>query len=161
MDRLAAGRAFHCLYVGSYACLAVAVVLLTLATPGDLASQSMANHDWKSIFIITGVYIVTLLACIFVYTLRVWTSRRLLAEIPRAWIPIDKPDVALPVHEHIAGQVRRSAYIAQSVKPHNVHGSCNDCEGCENAPPIKGIKLSWGDIAHSAMAPLRTTLADS
>ncbi|KAI5307191.1 hypothetical protein KEM56_003111 [Ascosphaera pollenicola] len=79
--------------------------------------QSITDHSWKNIFVVVGVYLITLLIALFLYGLRIWTNRKTLAEIPKAWVPIDRPDVALKVHENIRDKLVRNAVISQQSKP--------------------------------------------
>ncbi|KAI5291213.1 hypothetical protein KEM54_005858 [Ascosphaera aggregata] len=109
--------AFRLFYTGSYTCLSGFFVLLTLVTPGDMIYQSISNHSWKNFFVVIGVYLMTLLVALFLYVLRMRTNIKSLAEIPKGWVPIDKPDVALKVHEYIMDKIVRSAVIAQQSRP--------------------------------------------
>ncbi|KZZ92339.1 thermatolerance membrane protein Dlt1 [Ascosphaera apis ARSEF 7405] len=141
-------RMFSLFYTGSYTCLSILSALLTLISPGDMIYQSITDHSWKNIFVIVGVYLITLLVALFLYGLRMWTNKKLLAEIPKSWIPIDRPDVALKVHDNIMDRLVRSAIIAQQSRP-------RDCvlEERGRLDPYLTISRTgappWGRVEHS------------
>ncbi|KAI5305471.1 hypothetical protein KEM55_008980 [Ascosphaera atra] len=149
---------FRIFYTGSYASLSILCVLVALVTPGDMIYQSYMSRNWKNIFIVIGVYVITALIAVFLYALRMWTNRKLLAEIPKAWIPIDKPDVAKKVHANIAFALARSAVVAQQSKPRDVEAEEEqeqDQGSSENVVidpawriPKTGGPPPWGRVEH-------------
>ncbi|KAI5299523.1 hypothetical protein KEM55_002045, partial [Ascosphaera atra] len=149
---------FRIFYTGSYTSLSILCVLVALVTPGDMIYQSYTSRNWKNIFIVIGVYVITALVAVFLYALRMWTNRKLLAEIPKAWIPIDKPDVAKKVHANIAYALARSAVVAQQSRPRDVEAEEEQEQGQESREnvvidpawtiPKTGDPPPWGRVEH-------------
>ncbi|KAI5290805.1 hypothetical protein KEM52_000342 [Ascosphaera acerosa] len=147
---------FHVFYNGFYGFLSFLFLLLTLVSPGDLIYQAYSNSRLGNIFVVAGVYIVTFLLAALIYACRILTNRSILAGIPKAWIPIEKPDLAKVVRRQIVTGLTRSAIIAQQSMPRNCTGEDDgalDPQLClasrRTADGYFTEKvLPWGTIAH-------------
>ncbi|KAI1913502.1 hypothetical protein LOZ53_002441 [Ophidiomyces ophidiicola] len=139
--------AFQFFYTVLFTLFSVVVFGLTLLTPGDLIYQAYASHKLGSIFAISGVYIVTLLLVILIYASRIFTNRSVLAGIPKAWIPIENPDVGKNVRRLVVEGLTRSAVIAQQARPRDRSGE--DTSMLDQALIIpSNIPPPWGTVSH-------------
>ncbi|ETR98926.1 hypothetical protein M419DRAFT_87507 [Trichoderma reesei RUT C-30] len=105
------------LYRSAYLFLYVVLCGLLLVTPGDAIQRSVVNRQWYNIWIIASGYVVTTLVVAFVYIVRLYVNRTVLASIPKSWVPIDKGDVKEAIHKMIAAGLSRSAAIAYAARP--------------------------------------------
>ncbi|KAI9845972.1 MAG: hypothetical protein M1837_004378 [Sclerophora amabilis] len=108
---------FQIFYRTTFTVLFIVVVVLILITPGDAIRQALNKGQLYYVFIIAGVYLLTLILAILIYASRLYTNRSVLAGIPKAWIPIEKGDVTKSVRRMIAEGLTRSAVIAWDAKP--------------------------------------------
>ena len=93
---------FRIVYNAIYVLLCLVTATLLLVVPGDIATQAIfLSHSWINVIILGIVIALALLIILFVYVTRLYITRMALAAIPRAWIPIEKSDVAKHVRELI------------------------------------------------------------
>ncbi|KAK7976971.1 hypothetical protein PG988_004461 [Apiospora saccharicola] len=110
--------AFRIFYNSLYFLFQLILVALLLAVPGDIIRQAyLYTFQYSNIIIISGVYLVSVIIVLFVYFLRLYITRTVLAAIPRNTIPIGKGDVKKQVRQMIAKEVGRSAAIAWEARP--------------------------------------------
>lgn len=121
---------------------------LTLLTPGDFIYQCYVNSRLTNIFIVTGVYILTVLLGLLVYASRIYTNRTALSGIPKAWIPVTKGEVDKSVQNVVEEGLNQSAIIAFQARPRNVFDLNNE--------PLHNTELSitpnrppWGLVSHA------------
>lgn len=142
---------FQVFYTTLFAVLSLVLLVLTLLTPGDLIWQSYANRRLGSIFAVSGTYIFTLLLVILIYASRIFTNRSVLAGIPKAWIPIEAPDVNKSVRGLVVEGLTRSAIIAQQARPRDL-----STEDHTSLDPSLTISLNqpppWGPVLHPGWA---------
>ncbi|KAI1164681.1 hypothetical protein F5B18DRAFT_231378 [Nemania serpens] len=113
-----AGLASRIAYISVYAVLWLVLAALLLVVPGDFIAQTLNhNHQLINLIIIAIVYVITILTVLFVYVLRLYVTRTVLASIPRPWIPIEKGDVNKEVRSVIAKGLSESAAIAWEARP--------------------------------------------
>jgi hypothetical protein len=131
-----------------YSILTIILLALTLLTPGDLIYQCRVNNRLTNIFIVTGVYILTVLLGLLIYASRIYTNRTALSGIPKAWIPVSKGEVDKKVQRVVEEGLNRSAIIAFQARPRNVSD--------ERSEPIHDVELSvavdrppWGSVSHA------------
>ncbi|KAH8678355.1 hypothetical protein BX600DRAFT_451959 [Xylariales sp. PMI_506] len=109
---------FHFIYNTVYVLLCLLLAALVLITPGDVIRQAyIQTFQYSNIIIIAIAYCVTVLIVLFIYSLRLYVRRTVLASIPKASIPIGKGDVKKPVYDMIKKELSRSAAIAWEARP--------------------------------------------
>ncbi|CCU75539.1 hypothetical protein BGHDH14_bgh04327 [Blumeria hordei DH14] len=114
---------FRWFYVGFYGFLHILLAVLLLVTPGDAIHQALENNQLYNVFVIAGVYLLTLLLTITLYATRLYTDNIILKAIPKTWIPVDKGDVSKKVRNMITAGLDRSAMIALIARPRIQLGS--------------------------------------
>ncbi|KAI1389146.1 uncharacterized protein F4822DRAFT_270805 [Hypoxylon trugodes] len=106
--------AYHSVYV--LLCLLLAALLLVV--PGDFVRQVLlSNNQYINLILTAIVFVLTVLIVLFVYALRLYVTRTVLASIPKTWIPIEKGDVTKEVRKMITNSLGRSAAIARGARP--------------------------------------------
>ncbi|KAI0432707.1 hypothetical protein F5Y09DRAFT_301193 [Xylaria sp. FL1042] len=101
-----------------YGFLCLVLTLLLLIVPGDFIQQALTNtHQIINLIVIAIVYVITFLIVLFVYFLRLYVTRTVLASIPKPWMPIEKGDVKKEVHGMILKSHAQSATIAWEARP--------------------------------------------
>ncbi|OJD13993.1 hypothetical protein AJ78_05606 [Emergomyces pasteurianus Ep9510] len=140
-------RLFRACYTIFFTVLAIVLFILTLFTPGDTIYQSFKSGRLGNIFIVSGVYIITLLLAVLIYASRIFTNRSVLAGIPKPWIPVEKPDVPKRVRKLVVDGLSRSAIIAQQSRPRDRTGEDNSRLDPSLTIPITGTP-PWGHISH-------------
>lgn len=108
---------FRIIYGSIYFLLYVVLIGLLLITPGDAIERSIVNKQTYNIWILTVIYVATVLTVCFGYILRLYVNKTALASIPKAWIPIEKSDVNENVYKMIGAGLNRSASIAFAARP--------------------------------------------
>ncbi|KAH6651557.1 hypothetical protein BKA67DRAFT_331563 [Truncatella angustata] len=109
---------FHYLYNTVYVLLCLLLTALILITPGDAIRQTYFDTlQYTNIIIIAIAYLVAVSIVLFIYSLRLYVTRTVLASIPKSRIPVDKGDVKKSVREIIENDLGRSAAIAWQARP--------------------------------------------
>ena len=108
---------FYFLYRSAYFLLFVVLLALLLITPADAIIRSYNNGQKYNIIILAVIYIATVLIVVFVYALRLFLNKSVLAAIPKSWVPVDKPDLKRHVYEMISAGLSKSAAIAYWSRP--------------------------------------------
>ncbi|KAI1199381.1 hypothetical protein F5X97DRAFT_124745 [Nemania serpens] len=112
------GLASRIAYNSVYGVLWLVLAALLLVVPGDFIAQTLNHsHQLINLIIIAIVYVITILFALFVYVLRLYVTRTVLASIPRPWIPVEKGDVNNEVRNLIAKSLSESAAIAWEARP--------------------------------------------
>ncbi|KAK7947748.1 Defect at low temperature protein 1 [Apiospora aurea] len=110
--------AFRIFYNSVYFLFHLILLALLVAVPGDIIRQAyLYTFQYANIIIISGVYLLSVIIVLFVYFLRLYITRTVLAGIPRSTIPIKKGDVKKQVRQMIAKDLGRSAAIAWEARP--------------------------------------------
>ncbi|KAI0384648.1 hypothetical protein F5Y04DRAFT_218426 [Hypomontagnella monticulosa] len=105
-------------YTSAYVFLCLILAVLLLVVPGDFVRQVLGGSNQYINLIVTAiVFVLTVLIVLFVYALRLYVTRTVLASIPKTWIPVEKGDVTKEVRKMIAGDLGRSAAIAWAAHP--------------------------------------------
>ena len=117
---------FQIFYSTTFTVLSIALLCLLLITPGDIVRQALKSRQIYNIFIIIGSYVLTLIFTIIIYASRLYTNRTVLADIPKAWIPIEKGDVSIKVWRMITEGLCRSAFVAYTSRPRNLQADDDD-----------------------------------
>ncbi|KAI4862437.1 hypothetical protein F4820DRAFT_451007 [Hypoxylon rubiginosum] len=106
-------------YTAIYVLLCLLLAALLLVVPGDFVRQVLAktNRQYINLIVTAIVYVLTVIIVFFVYALRLYVTRTVLASIPKTWVPIEKGDVTKEVRKMIATNLSRSAAIAWEAHP--------------------------------------------
>lgn len=122
--RSPAGAAFHFIYNTVYFLLCLILAALVLVTLADTIRQAYFDtFQYSNIVIIAIAYLVTVLLVLFIYSLRLYITRTVLASIPKNRIPVGKGDMPKVVREMVGRELARSAAIALEARP-KVGSSC-------------------------------------
>ncbi|EHA47625.1 hypothetical protein MGG_03887 [Pyricularia oryzae 70-15] len=116
---LSATRVFRIVYKTFYLLLYILLLILLLGSPADIIYQSLwvpPKHEYF-VIVLSAAYFVTIFIVSFVYSMRLWINRGVLAAIPRSRIPIDKGDVPSSIRKEIVSGLSRSASIAFDARP--------------------------------------------
>ena len=126
---------FRIFYSTTYTVVFLILVLLLAVTPGDTIYQSIRDSQLQNVFIIAGAYILAGLLVLFFYGSRLYTSRTVLAAIPKSYVPIEVGDVGPKVQRMIAKQLNRNALIAWNLRPRDLQAEI------EHAKASMGTRL--------------------
>lgn len=137
-----------------YSVLAFILFCLTFVTPADFIYQCWRNRRLTNIFIVAGVYVLTVLLALLVYASRLYTLRTGLAAIPKPWIPVAKGEVGKSVQRLVDEGLRRSAIIAYQARPRDLFS--DEINSNNNNKPAHDDELSvnvdrppWGPVEHA------------
>ncbi|KAH7347711.1 sucrase/ferredoxin domain-containing protein [Plectosphaerella cucumerina] len=111
---------FRFIYNSSYFILCAVTTALLCVTPGDIIWQSLRRKQYNNIWLLASFVIGTMLIVSFVYALRIYNNKTILASIPKAWVPVEKGDVPKRVFRMISAGLDRSAAIAYEARPRHV-----------------------------------------
>ncbi len=111
---------FLIFYSTTFTLLSLVLLVLLLITPGDAIRQALKNKQLYNVFIIPGVYLLTLIVTTLVFASRLFTNRSVLAGIPKTYIPIEKGDVSKKVRRMIVDGLARSRRIAWEARPRDL-----------------------------------------
>lgn len=126
---------FHVFYSTSFTLLFLILACLILIPPGDAIAQAyLRNKQLFNVFVIAGTYLLTALLALLIYISRIYTFRRLLAEIPKEYVPMRKVDLPNRVHSAVTSGLSRSALITVRTRPNQALGA-------------------WGTVNHPGWAP--------
>ncbi|KAI2616276.1 hypothetical protein GGR54DRAFT_649562 [Hypoxylon sp. NC1633] len=106
-------------YNSVYFLLCLLLAALLLVVPGDFVRQVLfsPSNQYINLIVTAIVFVLTVLIVLFVYFIRLYVTRTVLASIPKTWIPIEKGDVNKKVRKMIAIGLGRSAAIAWEAHP--------------------------------------------
>lgn len=127
--------------------LAFILFLLILLTPTDAIYQCYKTQRLTNIFFITGAYVVTFLLTVMVYTTRIYTNRRVLTGIPKAWIPVEREDVGKSVRRLVMEGLARSAIISYQARPRDTAADENKFSDFEMLT-VDRERPPWGHVEH-------------
>ncbi|KAI0882666.1 uncharacterized protein GGS22DRAFT_47639 [Annulohypoxylon maeteangense] len=130
---------FRITYTSIFFLLCLVLIALLLVVPGDFIRQVLfTSKRYINLIVLAIVVVITLLIILFIYALRLYVTRTVLASIPKTWIPTEKGDAPKEVRKMIATDLSRSAAIAWGAYPKVI------------TPPTRAP--SPGDKAEEAMA---------
>ncbi|KAI1805110.1 hypothetical protein F4811DRAFT_249703 [Daldinia bambusicola] len=105
-------------YTSIYVLLCLLLAALLLVVPGDFIRQDLfSTGQYINLIVLAIVFVLTVLIVLFVYILRLYVTRTVIASIPKPWIPVEKGDVPKDVRKVIATDLGRSAAIALGAHP--------------------------------------------
>ncbi|KAI5860417.1 hypothetical protein GGS23DRAFT_599517 [Durotheca rogersii] len=105
-------------YTSVYFLLCFLLAALLLVVPGDFIRQVLLySNQYINLIVTAIVFVITVIIVGFVYALRLYITRTVIASIPRTRIPIEKGDVTKEVRKMIANDLSRTAAIAWEAHP--------------------------------------------
>jgi hypothetical protein len=111
---------FRIWYSTTYTTLLIITILLLAISPGDTIYQSFQGKELQKVFVIGGVYLLTCIIVLLIYSTRIYTNRTVLAAIPKGYVPIEEGEVGKAVRRMIVKHLKRSAVIAWDSRPRDV-----------------------------------------
>ncbi|KFY73895.1 hypothetical protein V499_06063 [Pseudogymnoascus sp. VKM F-103] len=109
---------FVIFYTTLYALFALILLVLLIIPPADAIRQALTNRQLYNVFVIASVYFLTALFALLFYASRLYTTRTILASIPKPYLPLTPADLPPKVHSLIRDALRRSALVAWNARPH-------------------------------------------
>jgi len=119
---------FRIFYSTTYTTLFILTLVMLAITPATLLWTAISSNAFQYVFMIGGVYVLTAILALFVYSSRLYTNRSVLADVGKAYIPVEKGEVIKKVRKLIQGQLERSAIIAWESRPRDVLGELLEAE---------------------------------
>ncbi|KXL45270.1 MAG: hypothetical protein FE78DRAFT_117910, partial [Acidomyces sp. 'richmondensis'] len=87
-----------------------------------LIDAAIGSSAFQYVFMIGGIYVLTAAMAIFIYSGRIYTHRSVLADVGKAYIPIEEGELGKKVRKMIVKQLERSAIVAWESKPRDLEG---------------------------------------
>jgi len=84
---------FRIFYSTTFTLVFLLTIAFTAAGPIDAIYQSYRRDRLLDIFTIVGIYVLTGLLAILLYSTRLYTNRQLLKDIPKTYMPIDRREL--------------------------------------------------------------------
>ncbi|KAF1977646.1 hypothetical protein BU23DRAFT_300257 [Bimuria novae-zelandiae CBS 107.79] len=120
---------FRIWYSTTYTVIFGFLLLLLAISPADTIYQSFKSDELQKIFVIGGVYVLTVLIVLLIYSTRLYTNRSVLQAIPKPYLPIEDGEVGKLVRRMIVKKLRRSAVVAWDSIPRDARGEVGDEDG--------------------------------
>lgn len=156
---------FRIWYSTTYTVIFGILLVLLAVTPADTIYQSFASRELQKIFVIGGVYVLTILIILLIYSTRLYTNRTVLQAIPKPYLPIEDGEVGKMVRRMIVKKLRRSAVIAWDSMPRDARSEAGDEQKEDTAKahkrrhafpatviPINPDAPPWGVVSHPGWA---------
>jgi hypothetical protein len=124
---------FRIWYSTTYTTILLLLLLILAVTPADTIYQSVRSDELQKLFVIGGVYLLTFLIVILIYSTRVYTNRTVLSAIPKPYVPVEEGEIGKSVRRLIAKELRR-----RPGKPG--HGEAKYCGNPEGEREGKGTQ---------------------
>ncbi|KAF2812555.1 uncharacterized protein BDZ99DRAFT_461222 [Mytilinidion resinicola] len=163
-------RLFRIWYSTTYTVLFFLAIVLLAVTPADTIYQSIRSDDIQKIFVVAGVYLLTFLITILIYSTRLYTNRSALQGIPKPYLPIEDGEVGKLIRRLIVKNLKRSAIVAWDSRPRELQDEELDDATAGSRPPtaerqhttfkrrshlmeatvipVSAALPAWGEIAH-------------
>ncbi|KAH9864054.1 hypothetical protein J1614_009987 [Plenodomus biglobosus] len=123
---------FRIWYSTTYTTLLVLTLLLLCVSPGDTIYQSIRTSEIQKLFVIGGVYVLTGIIVLLIYSTRIYTNRTVLAAIPKGYLPVEDGEVGKGVRRMVVRHLRRSAVVAWDSRPRDVRGEFGQADEGED-----------------------------
>ncbi|KAF9741505.1 hypothetical protein PMIN04_009591 [Paraphaeosphaeria minitans] len=159
---------FRIWYSTTYTVIFGILLVLLAVTPAETVYQSIRSNELQKPFVIGGVYVLTVLIILLVYSTRLYTNRSVLQAIPKPYIPIEDGEVGKLVRRMIVKKLRRSAVVAWDSMPRDARGEAGDDDGQGPARvhhthkrrhafpatviPVNPESPPWGHVSHPGWA---------
>ena len=108
---------FRVVYTSLYFLLYLLLLALLLISPADAIERSLRNGQTYNIWMLIIFYVVTISFVCFVYFVRLYVNKTVLANIPKHWLPIEEAGVKNKVRSMVVEGLDRSAAIAFESRP--------------------------------------------
>ncbi|KAI4243126.1 MAG: hypothetical protein L6R40_003676 [Gallowayella cf. fulva] len=153
-------RFFRIFYSTTFTVLGFVLAVLLLITPANLVYEAIRGKQIYSIFIVSGVYLVTFIVAVLLYASRLYANRRALLHIPKAWSPLEKGQVEKRVRRLVAEKLDETAVVAYEARPRHLSKDDPQTQTPQNAvqptqsagpeihPPALLKPPPWGPISH-------------
>jgi len=174
---------FRIFYSTTYTFLLLLIILLLTVTPIDHIYQTLHDGKFGNVFVVGGVYLVTIIAAIFIYASRLYTNRTVLAAIPKNYLPVGDGEVGKSVRSMIVESRKRSALVALRSRPKVSKGGEHDTgflkrdsvsgrerlkrkiigkgkrsdESMASPPENESAKPTWGIVSHAGWSSPNST----
>ncbi|KAL8777318.1 MAG: hypothetical protein Q9203_002494, partial [Teloschistes exilis] len=122
---------FRIFYSTTFTVLSIVLFVLVLITPANLVYEAFRRKQIYDIFIISGVFVLTLIVAVLLYASRLYNNRRNLVHIPSDWSPLDAEK---KVRKLVEGKLEYAAGVAYRCKPRDVGKDVDN----KDAPPQSG-----------------------
>ncbi|KAL7918635.1 hypothetical protein ACQKWADRAFT_303611 [Trichoderma austrokoningii] len=144
------------LYRSIYIVLYIILCGLLLITPGDAIQRSVVNAQWYNIWIIASAYVITVVIVSFVYIVRLYVNRTVLASIPKSWVPIERGDFKKAVYKIVVAGLSRSSAIAYAARPRveTHHEMMLDDDDDEYEARMRAKLVEWNEEALDRDVPV-------
>ncbi|KAF2493312.1 hypothetical protein BU16DRAFT_465042 [Lophium mytilinum] len=163
-------RLFRIWYSTTYTVLFFLAIVLLAVTPADTIYQSIRSDDIQKIFVVAGVYLLTFLVTILIYSTRLYTNRSALQGIPKAYLPVEDGEVGKLIRRLIVKNLKRSSIVAWDSRPRELEEEELEDATMGSRPPtaerqhttfkrsshlnettvipVSSALPAWGEIAH-------------
>lgn len=108
---------FRFIYTSVYFLFYILLLGLLIITPADAIQRSIQNGQKYNVWMLIIIYAVTIASVGFIYFVRLYVNKTVLADIPKAWVPIEAGDLPKAVYKMIVSGLDRSAVIAYEARP--------------------------------------------
>ena len=116
---------FRIFYSTTYTSLFFILLVLLVITPVSLIYNAITANAYQYTFMIGGVYVLTAIITILIYSSRLYTNRSVLAAVGKSWIPVEKDEVSKKVRKIIVRSLEHSALIAWESRPKDLTQEMN------------------------------------
>ncbi|EUC45878.1 hypothetical protein COCMIDRAFT_5010 [Bipolaris oryzae ATCC 44560] len=117
---------FRIWYSTTYTAILIILLVFLAVTPADTIYQSIKSNEIQKLFVIGGVYVLTSLIVLLIYSTRIYTNRTVLAAIPKSYVPVEEGEVGKGVRRMIVKHFKRSAVVAWDSRPRDLRGEVED-----------------------------------
>ncbi|GAB7340149.1 hypothetical protein MBLNU457_6630t1 [Dothideomycetes sp. NU457] len=111
---------FRIFYSTTYTSLFFVLLVLLAITPASLIYTAVEASAPQYIFMIGGVYVLTALFTLFIYSSRLYTNRSVLAAVGKSYLPVQDGEVSKNVRKTVVRSLERSALIAWESRPRDL-----------------------------------------
>ncbi|ORY14612.1 hypothetical protein BCR34DRAFT_479227, partial [Clohesyomyces aquaticus] len=156
---------FRIWYSTTYTVLFFILIVLLAVTPADTIYQSIRSNEIQKLFVVGGVYLLTFLITLLIYSTRLYTNRSILQAIPKPYIPVEDGEVGRLVRRMVVKALKRSAIVAWDSRPRDVRGEAGTRPSTaeknhtvlkrrshhqEDATllPVSAASPPWGHVSH-------------
>ncbi|KAL8684328.1 MAG: hypothetical protein Q9224_006433 [Gallowayella concinna] len=146
---------FRIFYSTTFTVLSILLAVLILIPGTNLVYEAFRIHQIYSIFIISGVYILTFGVSVLLYASRLYANRRALLHIPKSWSPLEKGQVEKRVRKLVAEKLEETAAIAYEARPRDLSKDTPAQPEQQETSVVRGQNAAnehptppWGPISH-------------
>nr|OQO23225.1 hypothetical protein B0A51_10410 [Rachicladosporium sp. CCFEE 5018] len=119
---------FRIFYSTTYTALWILTLLILAITPASVLYTAISAAAYQYVFMTGGVYVLTALVAVFIYSSRLYTNRSVIAGVGKAYIPVEEGEVSKSVGKLVREQGERSCVIAWESRPRDVVGEVERAE---------------------------------